>query len=45
VQNVIARLKRLRPKTPELRESLQALIRYYSENAGRRRYDEYLRLG
>lgn len=45
VQEVIARLQRLRPKTPELRESLQALIRYYSENATRMRYDEYLRLG
>jgi len=45
VQEVIARLKRLRPKTPELRQSLQALIHYYSENAGRMRYDEYLRLG
>ncbi len=45
VQDVIARLKRVRPKTPELRESVQALIRYYSENAGRMRYDEYLRLG
>jgi hypothetical protein len=45
VQDVILRLKRVRPKTPELRESLQALIRYYSENAGRMRYDEYLRLG
>ncbi len=45
VQEVIARLKRMRPKTPESRESLQALIRYYSENAGRMRYDEYLRLG
>jgi hypothetical protein len=45
VQEVIAGLKRLRPKTPELRDSLQALIRYYSENAGRMRYDEYLRLG
>jgi hypothetical protein len=45
VQDVIARLKRLRPKTPALRESLQSLIRYYSENAGRMRYDEYLRLG
>jgi hypothetical protein len=45
VQNVIARLKRLRPKTPELRQSLQALIHYYSENAVRMRYDEYLRLG
>jgi hypothetical protein len=45
VQAVIARLKRLRPNTPEQRKSLQALIRYYSDNAGRMRYDEYLRLG
>ncbi len=45
VQDVIGRLKRLRPKTAEWRDSLQALIRYYSENAGRMRYDEYLRLG
>jgi hypothetical protein len=30
---------------PQLRASWQALIRYDSENAGRRRYDEYLRLG
>jgi hypothetical protein len=45
VQEVIARLRRLRPKTAELRESLAGLIRYYSENAGRMRYDEYLRLG
>ena len=45
VQAVIARLKRLRPKTPELRDSLQALVHYYSDNAGRMRYDEYLRLG
>jgi hypothetical protein len=42
---VIARLKRMRPKTPELREKLQGLIAYYSEHAGRMRYDEYLRLG
>ena len=45
MQDVIARLKRMRPKTPELRESLQSLIAYYSEHAGRMRYDEYLRLG
>jgi hypothetical protein len=45
VPEVIGRLKRLRPKTPQLRWGLQALIRYYSENAGRRCYDEYLRLG
>ena len=45
VQEVIRRLQRLRPKTPELRQSLQALIHYYRENAGRMRYDEYLRRG
>jgi hypothetical protein len=45
VQDVIARLKRLHPKTAELRASLGGLIRYYSENVGRMRYDEYLRLG
>lgn len=45
VQEVIAGLKRLRPQTPELRDSLQSLIRYYSENVARMRYDEYLRLG
>jgi len=45
VQDVIARLKRLRPKTAELREGLSGLIRYYSENASRMQYDEYLRLG
>ena len=45
VQDVIAALKRLRPKSEELRQSLQSLISYYSENAGRMRYDEYLRLG
>ena len=45
VQEVIARLKRLRPQSPQLRESLDGLIRYYSGNAGRMRYDEYLRLG
>jgi hypothetical protein len=45
VQEVIARLERMRPKTPELREKLQGLIRYYRDNAGRMRYAEYLRLG
>ncbi len=45
VQDVIARLKRMRPTSPEVRESLDALIRYYSDNASRMRYDEYLRLG
>lgn len=45
VQQVIARLKTLRPPTPELREKLDDLIRYYTDNAPRMRYDEYLRLG
>ena len=45
VEQVIARLKRLRPQSSQLRESLESLIRYYSANAGRMRYDEYLRLG
>ena len=45
VEPVITRLKRLRPKSPQLRESLDSLIRYYSENASRMHYDEYLRLG
>ena len=45
VQQVIAQLKRLRPKTPELRKSWQDLIRYYSDHAARMQYDEYLRWG
>lgn len=45
VLEVVERLKRMRPKTPEARENLRGLIRYYSANAGRMRYDEYLRLG
>jgi hypothetical protein len=45
MQQVIARLERLRPKTPEVRKCLHSLIRYYRSNAARMRYDEYLRLG
>ena len=45
VDEVIAQLKRMRPKTPELREKLEGLIRYYSTNVTRMHYDEYLRLG
>ena len=45
VEEIIARLKRMRPHTPELRESLQSLIGYYSANATRMHYDQYLRLG
>jgi len=45
IQQVIKRLKRLRPKSPQLRDSLDSLIHYYSENANRMHYDQYLRLG
>jgi len=42
---VIARLKTLRTTRPEVQEQLEALIRYYTDNASRMRYDEYLRQG
>jgi hypothetical protein len=45
VHRVIARLKTLRTTRPEVQEKLDALIRYYTDNAARMRYDEYLRLG
>lgn len=45
VQTVLTRLGKMRPKTPEARWELQALIRYYRDNAARMRYDEYVRLG
>ena len=45
VQQVIARLKTLRPTTPEVREKLDGLIRYYTDNAPHMHYDEYLRRG
>jgi len=45
VEAVIARLCTLRPTSPEARKKLADLIRYYTENTARMRYDEYLRLG
>ena len=45
IEEVIARLQRMRPKPAESREKLESLIRYYRENASRMQYDEYLRLG
>ena len=45
IEQVIAHLKRLHPTTPALRKKLDELIHYYSENAQRMRYDEYIRLG
>jgi hypothetical protein len=43
VKQVIARLQRLSPQTPELGQSLSALIHYYSANAARMRYHARLR--
>ena len=47
VEQVIVRLKQLVPSTlePEHRTLLEGLIRYYTGNRERMRYDEYLRLG
>jgi hypothetical protein len=45
VQRVIARLQTLRPNSPESREALDALIRYYTTHAARMQYAEYQRLG
>ena len=38
-------VKTLRTTRPEVQEQLEALIRYYTDNASRMRYDEYLRQG
>jgi hypothetical protein len=45
VEAVIARLHTLRPTSPESREALTTLIRYYTTHAARMQYDEYQRLG
>ena len=45
VDQVISRLRKMRPKTRELRECLEGLISYYNANSTRMRYDEYVRLG
>lgn len=45
VQEVLARLNKIEARTPEAAEALAALIKYYTDNAQRMRYDEYLRLG
>ena len=45
VEQVIAHLKRLNPTIPQVREKLDDLIRYYSENAQRMHYDVYISLG
>jgi hypothetical protein len=45
VHEVIARLDTLHPVSNESRKALAALRKYYSDNAARMKYDEYLRLG
>ena len=45
VQEVIARLKTLQPISEDSRQALEALRKYYTDNASRMHYDEYLRLG
>jgi hypothetical protein len=45
VDEVIARLRTLKTRCPEEREKLDNLIKYYTDNISRMRYDEYLRLG
>ena len=45
VQQIIARLKTLHPISDDSRNALGALIKYYTDNASRMHYDEYLRLG
>ena len=45
VQDVIARLQTLRPRSPESRAALDALVKYYTDHTARMRYDEYQRLG
>jgi predicted RNA-binding Zn-ribbon protein involved in translation (DUF1610 family) len=45
VLQVIARLKTLQTFGDEAEETLQTLVKYYTDNATRMRYDEYLRKG
>ncbi len=45
VHDVIARFKRLHPVSDEARAALDAVIKYYTDNASRMQYDKYLRLG
>lgn len=45
VLDVIKRLKTLHPVSGEAREALDAVIKYYTDNASRMQYDVYLRLG
>jgi hypothetical protein len=45
VQEVLARMQKLRPKTPEHQEARRTYVRSYNVTAARMRYEEYLSLG
>ena len=45
VQRVIHRLKAMKVSTPEVRDKLNSLIKYYSDNAHRMQYNEFLKKG
>ena len=45
VEDVIVRLRTIKPSTDDEKDKLDSLIRYYTNNAARMRYDEYLRRG
>jgi hypothetical protein len=45
VQDVIARLQQLRPRSPDAAGAREAVVRYYTTHAHRMRYHDYLRLG
>jgi len=45
VEDVLARLRKMTTKSSDEQEKLDALIRYYENNATRMQYDEYIRRG
>lgn len=45
VREIITRLTTLQPNSEESRQALESLIKYYTDNASRMHYDEYLRMG
>lgn len=45
VEAVIVRLYTLEARSPEEQDKLDGLIKYYTDNACRMQYDEYIRLG
>jgi hypothetical protein len=45
VMDVLARLHKVKTSTDEDEEALEALVKYYTDNSGRMRYDEYKRMG